>query len=668
MKPSNIEHANLVWNEQGAPVSQLFDDVYFSKQNGLDETRYVFLQGNQLPERIMHTSAQQFVVAETGFGTGLNFLTLLQAHQQAADSTATARPPRLYFVSVEKYPLTTMDLQQAHRHWPELAHLSALLVAQWPENIAGCHRLIFDHGAVTLDLWFGDINQLMEDLEQSLQGKVDAWFLDGFAPSKNPDMWSERLFNLLARTAKPQATFATFTAAGFVRRGLQQAGFKVIRRKGFGIKREMLTGYLPQALAPKITTPWYPKPAARSPDIALIGGGIASACLAVALIRRGFKVTLYSFDAKPASGASGNRQAALYPLLHAQDPQLATFFAAAFTFVKRFYHSLPFTVEHDWCGVVQLGWDSKSHKKIEQMMASGLPNSIASAIDAKQASQLLGVEVDQGGMYYPHGGWISPAELTTWLINWASEQGMTCHWQQEVTALDTQDGAWQLSFAHQPGVQHQQVVLANGHRLNQLAISAPLPVYPVAGQVSHIAGQRPLADLAKVLCYEGYLTPASPRYQTHSLGASYRRGQSECHYREEDQQANLARLKHCLPNSQWAQQVELSCQQARVAVRCATRDHLPLVGALPNYTALVQDYQKLLQTHSREQIAQSAPVWPGLFVLGALGARGVCSAPLAAEILAAQLNGEPLPLDKKTLNALQPNRYWIRKLLKGRPI
>ncbi|WP_130830901.1 bifunctional tRNA (5-methylaminomethyl-2-thiouridine)(34)-methyltransferase MnmD/FAD-dependent 5-carboxymethylaminomethyl-2-thiouridine(34) oxidoreductase MnmC [[Erwinia] mediterraneensis] len=668
MKLTPVEHARLSWNEQGTPVSRAFDDVYFSNENGLEETRYVFLGGNDLPARFARHERDLFIVAETGFGTGLNFLTLWQAFDNFQRQQPDARLQRLHFISCEKFPLTRNDLSAAHAHWPELADYARQLQQQWPAALPGCQRLLFDQGRVTLDLWFGDINQLIDRFDDSLHRQVDAWFLDGFAPAKNPDMWTPELFAAMARMARQGGTLATFTAAGFVRRGLQAAGFSVSKRKGFGHKREMLCGSLNEAPSLPLRQPWYARPAARSQEIALIGGGVASACLALALLRRGWRVTLYCADAAPAQGASGNRQGALYPLLNQHDAALTQFFPAAFSFARRFYDALPLPFEHSWSGVLQLGWDEKSAEKIAQMLDMTLPGSIACGVDQQQAEALAGVETGCGGIFYPQGGWLSPAEVTSAMLQQAEGQGLRIHWLHELTQLTPAAEGWELNFSAQPPVFHQQVVLATGHRLSDFPQSARLPVYAVAGQVSHIPATPALSALNTVLCYEGYLTPVSPQFATHSIGASYHRGDTATHYRPDDQQENRERLLRCLPAARWAQAVDVSAGEARMGVRCATRDHLPMAGSLPDYEATLQQYAQLARQRERGEAIAEAPVWSGLWLLGALGSRGLCSAPLAAEVLAAQLAGEPQPLDAATLAALSPNRYWVRKLLKGKAV
>ncbi|MCW4929430.1 bifunctional tRNA (5-methylaminomethyl-2-thiouridine)(34)-methyltransferase MnmD/FAD-dependent 5-carboxymethylaminomethyl-2-thiouridine(34) oxidoreductase MnmC [Enterobacter hormaechei subsp. xiangfangensis] len=664
MKQNAIQPANLEFNAEGTPVSRDFDDVYFSNDNGLEETRYVFLEGNHLSTRFPEHPRSLFVVAESGFGTGLNFLTLWQAFDQFRTAHPEATLQRLHFISFEKFPLTAHDLRLAHQRWPELTHWAEQLQVQWPPAIGGCHRLILDDGRVTLDLWLGDINDLTDKLDDSMDQKVDAWFLDGFAPAKNPDMWSPHLFSAMARLARPGATLATFTSAGFVRRGLQEAGFTMRKTKGFGCKRDMLVGVMEQDLAIPAQAPWFARRASTSREVAIVGGGIASALLSLALLHRGWQVTLYCADEAPATGASGNRQGALYPLLSSHDPALFQFFPAAFTFARRLYDSLPVAFDHDWCGVTQLGWDEKSQQKITQMLSLGLPETIAHAVTAQQVAETAGVDTGCGGIQYPLGGWLCPAELTSAAVALGQSRGLTVHYAHKVQSL-SRTAHWKLRFADGKEAQHASVVLANGHHISQFTQTASLPVYPVGGQVSHIPTAPELNKLRQVLCYDGYLTPQNPSNGHHCIGASYHRGETDMQYSEADQQQNRQRLVDCFPDASWAKEVDVSEGQARCGVRCATRDHLPMAGNVPDYDATLEVYQDLADN---KETAVSAPVHPELFMLGGLGSRGLCSAPLLAEALAAQMSDEPVPLDRVTLAGLNPNRLWVRKLLKGKMV
>ncbi|MEH0873992.1 bifunctional tRNA (5-methylaminomethyl-2-thiouridine)(34)-methyltransferase MnmD/FAD-dependent 5-carboxymethylaminomethyl-2-thiouridine(34) oxidoreductase MnmC [Pectobacterium cacticida] len=667
-----IQQASLRWNAQGTPVSQQFDDVYFSNQDGLAETRYVFLQGNQLPERFVTHPRTTCVVAETGFGTGLNFLTLWQAFADFRQQRPQAVLRHLHFISFEKFPLHQHDLAAAHARWPELAQFADELRDQWPLPLPGCHRLVLAQGTITLDLWFGDVNTLLPELDDTMNHQVDAWFLDGFAPAKNPDMWTENLFQAMARLCRKEGTFATFTAAGFVRRGLQQAGFQVSKVKGFGQKREMLSGILPDTQPITSQTPWYARPAASTTeDIAIIGGGIASVLTALALQRRGARVTLYCAEAQAATGASGNRQGALYPLLNNRHDAVSHFFSLAFDFAQRSYTALAqqgLVFEHQWCGVSQLAWDDKSARKIEQILQGTWPEALVASADAQQLKHLCGLNTDVNGITYPDGGWLCPAELTAAALKLAQQNGLSVKMNTTVSTLKKMQDGWALVLGSRQQVNHAVVVLANGFKITDWPQTRHLPAYPVRGQVSHVPTTPVLGQLKQVLCYDGYLTPVSPRHQTHCIGASYVRGETRCDYREEEQQENRQRLLNCLPHAEWAKTIDVSGAQARQGVRCALRDHLPLLGAVPDYQQTLVEYEERLHPQHHADTVPNAPYWQDLFIIGALGSRGLCSAPLAAEILASQIYGEPLPLDRDTLAALNPNRFWVRKLLKGKPV
>ncbi|NVO99928.1 tRNA (5-methylaminomethyl-2-thiouridine)(34)-methyltransferase MnmD, partial [Photobacterium damselae subsp. damselae] len=477
------------------PVSNDFDDVYFSNANGLEETRYVFLQQNGLPDRWNDFSRRRFVVAETGFGTGLNFLALWQQFKAFRAENPDATVKELHFISFEKFPVTLDDLKKAHLSWPELSDLAQQLHAHYPPAVADCHRIILEDGLITLDLWFGDIQDCMPQVWTGDEGIVDAWFLDGFAPSKNLAMWNLDVYKGMRNLARSGCTLATFTAAGFVRRELIEAGFEMKKAKGFGHKREMLTGTIGERSAPSNTKPWYHISARVENDstqalndIAIIGGGVASAATALSLVRRGQTVTLYCKDEKPAQGASGNKQGAVYPLLNGNHNALSRFFAPAFVFARQFVEQAAKNsqFDHDWCGVVQLGFGedtslldardgSKEHQekradmrnkqriKLDKMLAGGFPNELICALDHQQTREITGVETGFDGVNYPLGGWLCPKELTRALIEQAQATGLlTLHTQSEVCKLQQKsDQCWQLQFSDGQSKQHACVVIAN---------------------------------------------------------------------------------------------------------------------------------------------------------------------------------------------------------------
>ncbi|MBV7298599.1 bifunctional tRNA (5-methylaminomethyl-2-thiouridine)(34)-methyltransferase MnmD/FAD-dependent 5-carboxymethylaminomethyl-2-thiouridine(34) oxidoreductase MnmC [Enterovibrio paralichthyis] len=667
MTHPKIEHAQIHWNEAGTPVSDNFDDVYFSNANGLEETRYVFLQQNQLPERWLDFPRDRFVIAETGFGTGLNFLAVWQWFAKFREENPQATVNQLHFISFEKFPVTQSDLEKAHAAWPELAEFAAGLREHYPAAVPGCHRLVLADGMITLDLWFGDIKDSMPQVWTPDDGIVDCWFLDGFAPSKNPEMWSQSLFDGMARLAKQDCTVATFTAAGFVRRGLIEAGFAMKKTKGFGTKRDMIVGTMAERANAKQQVPWYKRTSpADSKDIAIIGGGVASAALAMSLVRRGRAVTLYCEHDKPGLAASGNRQGAVYPLLNGSDDALSRFFAPAFLFARQFIEQAEKTTafDHDLCGVTQIGWDEKSADKLAKMLKGGFPDALIHAVSKEEAEALTGIETGHGGVTYPLGGWLCPQQLTQGLIANAQQTGLlTCHYNTEVMALERSNDQWTLKTA-QESFNHATVVVANGHKFTQFEQTAPIPAYPVRGQVSHINTTETLKQLKTVLCYDGYLTPINPKNDTHCIGASYSRNDVSMDFRMDDQADNKQRLVDCIP-AEWPKEIDTDHGAGRVGIRCASRDHLPYAGDVCDFDALTSVYSDLRE---KKDDAADVPVYPNLYSLLALGSRGLTSAPILGELMASQLCGHPLPLPVDVLNALHPGRMWVRKLLKGKSL
>nr|WP_279011800.1 bifunctional tRNA (5-methylaminomethyl-2-thiouridine)(34)-methyltransferase MnmD/FAD-dependent 5-carboxymethylaminomethyl-2-thiouridine(34) oxidoreductase MnmC [Aeromonas jandaei] len=661
---TSLHHARLDWNEAGTPVSSEFGDVYFSNDNGLAETRYVFLQQNRLPARFLHHDRDTFVIGETGFGTGLNFLATMAAFLEQAPQTGNGS--RLHFISFEKYPLTQSDLRKALAAWPELSSLSQDLIEQWPIPVSGCHRLIFADGRIRLDLWLGDIKDMMPQLPHHAEGLVDAWYLDGFSPAKNPEMWTQALFDGLARLARPAATIATFTCAGFVRRGLIAAGFAMKKVKGHGSKREMLAGERTDKQPQQTIAPWYARPTGRDGEVLIIGGGIASAMTALSLVERGRKVTLLCEDDEPANGASGNRQGALYPLLNGEHDALSRFYSLAFGYARHRLLALAdrHPVAFALCGVTQLGYDDKSAAKLAKMSQGPFPSELMQPLSTAQVEQVVGLPCGHSGVSYPLGGWLCPADLTRAAIEEAQSSGLLeVVFNTEVVAIAEQVDGWQVESRGERRWQAPNLVVAAGHKLPALIPFAELPLYPVRGQVSHVPTSASLSRLNTVLCYDGYLTPTHNDH--HCIGASYGRNQTDLAFRAEEQLQNQARLQACLPEQSWPGEVDVSGNEARVGVRCASRDHLPVVGPVARLASLAAHYAGL---HTDQQNAAPLPLHPGLYVLGALGSRGLCSAPLCGELLASEICGDPLPLAADLLEALHPARYWVRKLLKGKAL
>ncbi|MGY0613969.1 bifunctional tRNA (5-methylaminomethyl-2-thiouridine)(34)-methyltransferase MnmD/FAD-dependent 5-carboxymethylaminomethyl-2-thiouridine(34) oxidoreductase MnmC [Vibrio sp. FJH11] len=668
---TSIKNAQLGWNDSGTPVSDQFDDVYFSNVNGLEETRYVFLKKNHLPERWQDFDQRRFVIGETGFGTGLNFLAVWQWFDEFRRENPEATLKELHFISFEKYPLSQADLKKAHQAWPELAEYAEKLQKHYPAAVPECHRIVLEDGAITLDLWFGDIKDCMPQVPYGESGLIDAWFLDGFAPSKNPEMWNQDLFNGMAKLAKHNCTVATFTAAGFVRRGLIEAGFSMAKVKGFGTKREMIAGAMEQRHVHSNHLPWFNRVAAsKHASIAIIGGGIASAALAKTLCRRGQNVTLYCKDDLPAEGASGNRQGAVYPLLNGPHTGVSRVFAPAFLFARQFVEQAAqeFSFDHDWCGVTQLMWDDKSTAKLEKILEGNFTPDLVRKLSAQETAETIGLPVDMPSLHYPMGGWLCPSQLTRGLIAQLEKQdNFEAKLGHKVQVLTWNEASqtWTLT-ANGQTFEHDAVVIANGHEFNSLSQSADLPMGQVKGQVSHAPATETLVKLKSVLCYDGYMTPVNPNNQHLCIGASYDRSHLDYEFDAEAQRDNADKLVKCVPNQTWTNEVDTTGNLSRQGIRCVSRDHLPFVGNVGDFETIKTQYAEL--QHQKEEEIEAIHQFPNLFCFLGLGSRGLSSAPLMAELLASQICGDPLPLPVDVLTELHPSRMWVRKLRKGKAI
>ena len=662
-----IQHAKIHFNQENTPVSDKFDDVYFSNQDGLAETHYVFLEGNQLWERWVNYQEAHFVIAETGFGTGLNFFAVTTLFREFRQKHPDSPLKRLYFISFEKYPLLLDALQQAHLAYPQFSHLAQHLQQHWLNPIQGCYRFHFDE--ISLDLWFGDVAENLPQLGDYMNSKIDAWFLDGFAPSKNPDMWNEQLYQQMFRFTKPQGTFATFTAASAVRKGLENAGFDITKRKGFGKKRECLSGQKTHEKLTALSAPWFHSQPANlnKQDIAIIGGGIASLCTAISLVKRGAKITIYCEDEQTALNASGNKQGAFYPQLSDDNERNIRFYIHAFAYGHQFLqwaiqHKIEF--EHEFCGVALCAYNEKAESKLNKIAELNLPSDLYQSLSQTELSEKVGLPLPFGGGFIPQGAWLAPRQLVQHAFAFLEKQGVQIKTSQKVTTLSQTENGWQITTAENKTFNHEIVVLANGHKLTDFEQTQKLPLYPVRGQVSQIPTSENLLKLKTVLCYDGYLTPVDQAKASHCIGASHVRDNATREFSLTEQQENQQKIQQNIPED-WTKEVDTSGNLARIGVRCSVRDLTPMMGAVPHFSAQQTQYQNLFNLRRRKQPIEQAENYPNLYLIGALGSRGLTSAPFLGETLASLIYDEPLPISEDLIHNLMPNRSWVRRWLKG---
>jgi len=654
MSENRPSPAKIKWDEAGLPYSPQFDDVYFSRSGGLAETQAVFIQGNDLAARFaVLKSGETLVIGETGFGTGLNFLCAWQLFEQVAVQGA-----RLHFISAEQYPLSQDDLSRALALWPSLKPFSDELLANWRGIYSGFQRLILGRRQVILDVLLGDASEGFAQFE----GKIDAWFLDGFAPSKNPSMWNEALFTQLARLSATNATLATFSSAGFVRRGLQAAGFEVHKVKGFAGKREVLRGRLAKAAPPVYQPPWfaYP-PSLASREVLLIGAGLAGAASAASLAARGYQVTVLERQGKVAAEGSGNPQGVLYFRPSPHDTPLSQWLLSGFGLTLRHLQHLPRFRDWDCCGVLQLPVRIKDAAQQQALAEAFSECGLLKAVSREEAEALAGVKLTSGGLFYQGGAWIRPQALCRALLH---SPLITLKLHQEALQLRrTAGGFWQVRSETKLLGEAPLLVLANATEAQRFTQTAQLPLKPIRGQLTSVLQTQASGALKTVLCGEGYISPALRG--KHCVGASFNFKRSDLEPSFAEQQENLERMREISPDL--LARLELSPGETlenRVALRCTAPDYLPLIGPLADWSEFARTYAALSK-NAHKKLIEPCPWQNGLYINTAHGARGLASTLLAGELLAAWINAEPLPIPRRVANACHPNRFALRRLIRG---
>lgn len=609
-EPSPLDWPSLEWTADGQPRSRLYGDVYFSAEDGLAETRAVFLEGCGLPDAWAGRS--RFVVAELGFGAALNVAALIELWSRT-------RPPdgRLHIFSVEAHPITAHEAARALAHWPELAAIAARLIAQWPGRAPGPHRLELADLGVILDVAIGEAGEALA----GWSGMADAWFLDGFAPARNPAMWRDELLALVAARSAPSARAATFTVAGQVRRGLAAAGFAVEKAPGFGRKRERLVAHLPGA-APD------PAPVRRvaPPRVAIVGAGVAGAAAARAVAALGASPIL--FDAEGAgAGASGNPAALVTPRLDAGLGPPARLFAQAYRRALALYEAHPAAILSR--RALQVAIQPRDAARFAKVAASGLfePGTLQ-RLDADAAAGELG-EPAAEALALTEALVIAPsAALAPWTPPIV---------QARVGRIARCGAGWRLLDAN-GGVLCEAEVVIVAAGLSSADLVAGLPLSAVRGQASWVATfDGPVPPAA---AFGGYVLPMGEKGGGEGLlfGATHDRGDSGCDLRVSDHQRNLATLAEGLPAL--AGRLAGRSLEGRASIRAATPDHLPLAGSAPD---------------------GPADALGGLFVLAGFGARGFTLAPLLAEHVAAQALGAPSPLPADLAAIVDPSRFAARR-------
>jgi tRNA 5-methylaminomethyl-2-thiouridine biosynthesis bifunctional protein len=623
--------ARLAFAADGTPYSEAFGDVYHSAEGGPGQARHVFLGGNGLPGRWRGRS--RFTILETGFGLGLNFLVAWHAWRGDPE-----RCGRLHFVSLEKHPFVRRHLEQLHARYPELAPLAAELHAAWPLLVPGVHRLEFEAGRVVLTIALGDAVSGLRELRLA----ADALFLDGFDPRRNPELWSPELMRAAARACAPGATAATWSAAAAVREALRGAGFEVEKRPGFGTKRDMLRARLARGGVP------CAPPADRRALV--IGAGIAGAAASERLCARGWSVTLIERRPRPSATDPGRHAGVFHPVVTRDDSVFARLTRAGFLTALRLWRGLEAAGPLTWdeCGVLQLARDAREEDMQRGAIASlDPPPEYAQYVGREDASAHAGVPVAAGGLWFPSSGWIRPLSLIAAQLAAAGPR-LDARFGCEVARLTHAADGWTARDRDGRPIAHAPVaVLANAAEALGLAPAPSIRIRRVRGQVSFLPGER-FAAPRVVLLRGGFVLPAV--HGESLAGASYDFDDDDPSPRASSHAGNLERLERIVPGA--GAELDPEALQGMVGFRAVAPDRLPLAGALADEDAAAPGNPRLA----------TLPRTAGLYGSFAFGSRGLLWAGLGAELLASLLEGEPLPLEARLAEALDPGRFRLRAL------
>jgi len=626
--------------KDGYPYSPVYKDVYFSG-DGLAESQNVFVRPHNFARRWQPGAT--FHILETGFGTGLNFLTTLALFRQSSSGF-------LHYFACEAFPLQPEEIRLALRHAPELQSLLKELLAVYDPRLPGFHSFSLQ-GGVTLTLLLGDARQLLPELQTIISGaRFDAFYLDGFSPDRNPELWNDSIYQELSRLGKRGSTLSTFTVAGHVRRGLTQAGFQLEKLPATGRKKEFLFGTLLDPQLRISRSPWYEiSTVPASKEVAIVGAGLAGCLTARSLADRGFRVTLFDSAGAVASGASGNPLGIVMPVLSRKESHFSSLTLQAYlSFLRYFSQHSVFTR-----GIIQLFYDERStirlNEALEWLKKAGA-GSIAHAVSQQEIEEWTGVRTNYEGIFFPEACAVDPAALCRSQIDHPlidfRPRTQISNIQPEATGMIlTVDGK---------RISSQITIVTSGYRL--LAPLGWLPVKPFAGQLTYLP-DRGLGPRLPI-CYNGYLLPAHQGFQL--CGATYEEGEGNGFDPQKNREI-INHLESALPDFKADDSPVIF--PGRAAIRAASTDYMPVIGAVPGREDFLRDFA-IIQKKALHKISPlpQPPLLPGLYTMTGLGSRGLLYGHLGSRLLTSLICGDILPLERSLVAALNPVRFLYREL------
>ena len=676
-----MQYTNLTWRN-GQPYSEMFDDIYYSSDEeqdvsgeyiaGEQEFKHVFFKNNGLPERWQ--TADKFTIAELGFGSGLNFLLTVREwlkHLEETSLSETRKKKCLHYIAIEKYPLSSESISQLLSRYPALNFYIDELFNQYPPAVEGTHsRHLFD-SQVIIHYKFMDVSTALE----SERFNVDAWYLDGFSPANNKEMWSEKVFLKLAQNSRANATCSTYTAAGFVKRNMQNADFFVKKVKGCGNKREMLTAVYKGKDEQKNKSkckqykfkdkPWFISDAQpvqyNKKRATIIGAGIAGLSVAHALIKRGWFVTLIDKHGDVAKETSSNPAAIIYPRLAINNDVDNEFFINAFCLSVSVMRTLQSKyAEKFWfeSGLLQQVEEKKAIELIakyqfnEDFIALGENNEMGSA-EALDCNRL-----NSNRLNYKMAGVVLPKVLCDVLKNECGDSLNLI--SKKIDYIKFEDDQWHCHTENNLISSSEVLVVANGAAIKALKLPVDLPIDIVRGQTVELSSNSSSKYMTSVVASKITLSPLING--KHHLGASYSRNNKS--FNVDDNETD--ELVESANNHSHYNFSRSDCSNEWVGFRAMSVDRVPIVGVVPDKDYFENEYADIC--HGKTNTPYSAAKnRKGLYLSLGHGSRGFTSAFLSSEIICAQIGGEPAPVRKGVLDYITPSRFIVNTLKRRKP-
>ena len=575
--------------------SEEFDDLYSSAKGAVAECNHVFIKGNNLNERFENLGENsKFYIGEIGFGIGINFLTTCKSWLDH-----TKQNQVLEFYSFDKYLFRLSDFKTLNVSCPDLKEYISELERNYPRNIQGAQKISLFGGRIILNLIIGEIDNTQEYIK--LMDKVDAWYFDGFSPSKNPDLWSIKLFKCIHKSCHENTTFSTYTSSGLVKNNLTESGFNHSRAMGFSDKRHMLKGTVDTQL----------KKNTSNTKVAVIGSGIAGCVLSYTLAKKGIEVDLYEKSDSICSGASSHELLVTYPRLSAHDTAFGSFTLHSYIFATNFYKQLK-TDTWKKTGVIILNHDAATEKRQSSLLEKRADGEIYRYINPDEASELSGIDIKLNGLIYEDAGYILPEEMCKFLIESPKINIFT---SSHIKSIKKNREVFNLNIGKKKFEYQNVCVCAGSETANIVDIDG---ISIKRGQVTHIESLDNISRIKLPICAKGYISPRVNNI--HLVGSSYSDSE-DTDLSEEEHLYNLNNLKLVIDE-------EMNVITGQTGHRAVSKDHMPVVG--------MKD---------------------GIYINTCHGSRASVTAPISAEIIASMIVDEAPPLMGRELESLSPERF-----------